>query len=258
MSLTSFVLKIAAPIPKIESYDRFMFIGPHPDDIEIGAGATAAKLAAAGKDVCFLVCIDGRFGTENLTIPVNENELIEIRRNEAIASASALGVSDVRFLGMCDGGFYCLSDLIASIAVEVGKFKPDVIFAPDHRVNSECHIDHLNVGEAASRIAYFSPYTALMKKYSADPCDVKALAYYMTAKPNTYIKTLGFTGKQLKAVFENHISQFPLGCKDAKTIGLYIKLRSIDFGIKSFKVCAEAFRVLGRVQMHCLPEADKY
>ena len=64
MSITRLILKAAAPLPRIESYDRYLFIGPHPDDIEIGAGATAAKLAAAGKKVTFLICMDGRYGLE--------------------------------------------------------------------------------------------------------------------------------------------------------------------------------------------------
>lgn len=61
MGLTSLILKFAAPLPKIESYQRYLFLGPHPDDIKIGAGATAAKFASAGKDVCFLICTDGQF-----------------------------------------------------------------------------------------------------------------------------------------------------------------------------------------------------
>ena len=65
MSLTKLVLHFAAPVPKIESFERYLFIGPHPDDIEIGAGAPAAKLAAMGKTICFLVCTDGRFGEGN-------------------------------------------------------------------------------------------------------------------------------------------------------------------------------------------------
>ena len=47
------------------------------------------------------------------------------------------------------------------------------------------------------------------------------------------------------------------GCGDAQSIPLYLKLRSIDFGIRSLKGCAEGFRVLGVTQMHCLPEAGK-
>ena len=46
MGLTSVVLKFAAPAPQIMDFSRYLFIGPHPDDIEIGAGATVAALTA--------------------------------------------------------------------------------------------------------------------------------------------------------------------------------------------------------------------
>lgn len=257
MGLTKAILSIAAPIPKIEKMDRFLFIGPHPDDIEIGAGATAAKLVAAGKTVRFLVCIDGRFGTGNAPEGVFGDKLVELRQIEARNSALKLGVKDVQFLGFCDGGFYEQKDLIVEIAKVVGEFQPDVIFAPDPCVTSECHIDHLNVGNAAKQIAYFAPYMEIMEQYGAASAPVKALAYYMTAKPTQYIKTSGYLKKQIDAIFSCHLSQFPEGCGDVQSIPLYLKLRSIDFGIRSLKGCAEGFRVLGVTQMHCLPEAGK-
>lgn len=98
MGLTKTILKFAAPIPKIEKYHRFLFVGPHPDDIEIGAGATAAKLVDMGKEVRFLVCIDGRFGTANAPEGVDSDRLIALRQQEAKNSASKLGVSEVHFL----------------------------------------------------------------------------------------------------------------------------------------------------------------
>ena len=257
MGLTKAILSIAAPIPKIEKMDRFLFIGPHPDDIEIGAGATAAKLVAAGKTVCFLVCTDGRFGTGNAPEGVSGDKLVELRQIEARNSALKLGVKDVQFLGFCDGGFYEQKDLIVEIAKVVGEFQPDVIFAPDPCVTSECHIDHLNVGNAAKQIAYFAPYKEIMEQYGAASAPVKALAYYMTAKPTQYIKTSGYLKKQIDAIFSCHLSQFPEGCGDAQSIPLYLRLRAIDFGLRSLKGCAEGFRVLGVTQMHCLPEAGK-
>ena len=257
MSLTKAILKFAAPIPKIEKYERFLFVGPHPDDIEIGAGATAAKLVATGKSVCFVVCIDGRFGTGNAPEGVRGQQLIDLRKQEAVASAAKLGVTDVRFLGFCDGGFYEPKELAEEIAKVVGEFQPDVIFAPDPCVTSECHIDHLNVGNAAKQIAYFAPYKEIMEQYGADAAPVKTLAYYMTAKPTQYIKTSGYLKKQLDAIFSCHLSQFPAGCGDAQSIPLYLKLRAIDFGFRSLTGCAEGFRVLGVTQMHCLPEAGK-
>ena len=51
-----------------------------------------------------------------------------------------------------------------------------------------------------------------------------------------------------------------------KSIELYLKLRAADFGLRlraadfglrTLSRSAEGFRVLGRRQMHCLPEAGK-
>ena len=254
MSILKTIIKIAAPPPKIEEFDRFLFIGPHPDDIEIGAGATAAKLASLGKKVCFLICIDGRYGTEN-SPSVPPEEMLVTRKKEAIRSAALLGVDDVRFLGYRDGGFYSYDNLICSIAEIVGDFAPDVIFAPDPCVTSECHQDHLNVGTAARQVAYFAPYDNIMVNMEAKPAEVKALAYYMTAKPNRYVNTTGFFDRQLDSIFTCHLSQFPEGCEAAKSISLYLKLRAYDYGIRNLCRTADGFRVLSQTMMHCLPEA---
>ena len=254
MSLTKLVLHFAAPVPKIESFERYLFIGPHPDDIEIGAGATAAKLAAMGKTICFLVCTDGRFGEGN--VPERGDALAALRQQEAIASAKVLGVTDVRFLGFSDGGFYDQSDLAAGIAQVIGDFRPDMVFAPDPCVKTEGHTDHLNVGEAVRRLAVFSSHEGIMEKLGASRARVQAVAFYMTAKVNRYVGTRGYLKKQLEAIFACHVSQFPEGNVDGAQIAMYLKLRAADFGIRSLKGCAEGFRVLGQVHMHCLPEAE--
>ncbi|MBR5895998.1 MAG: PIG-L family deacetylase, partial [Lachnospiraceae bacterium] len=142
MSITSLVLKMAAPVPRLLEYERFLFIGPHPDDIEIGAGATIAKLTAMGKKVTFLICIDGRFGLDFAPEGTTPDELASIRREESINAAKFLGVDDVQFLGFSDGGLYEFNDLYTAMAKAVGEIKPEVIFAPDPVVASECHIDH--------------------------------------------------------------------------------------------------------------------
>lgn len=255
MSLIKLVLGAAVPIPKIEQYRRFLFVGPHPDDIEIGAGATAAKLAAMGKDICFLVCLDGRFGDGNAPEGIRGDRLVELRKQEALASAAMLGIRDVRFLDLSDGGFYEQKELVEKIAQVAGDFQPDVMLAPDPDVTSECHIDHRNVGNAVRQVAYFAPYGGIMAGYGAKAVPVQALAYFMTAKPNRFVKTKGYLSLQLKSVFDCHHSQFPEGSEEGKSIALYLKLRAVDFGLRSGKGCAEGFRVLGVTHMHCLPEA---
>ena len=255
MSLIKLILKAAVPTPRIENYQRFLFVGPHPDDIEIGAGATAGKLAAMGKDVCFLICTDGRFGDGNAPAGIRGDSLVALRKQEAIASAAALGVLDVRFLDLCDGGFYDRQELVQEIACVVGDFQPDMILAPDPDVTSECHVDHLNVGTAAKQVAYFAPYSRIMARYDALSAPVQALAFYMTAKPNRFVRTIGYFRLQQKAIFGCHRSQFPENSAEASSIGLYLKLRALEFGLRSVKGLAEGFRVLGVTHMHCLPEA---
>ncbi len=251
MSLTSAVLRFAAPLPKIERCQRFLFLGPHPDDIEIGAGATAAKLAAAGKDVCFTICTDGRYGTDHTPARLIGDELAAVRKKEAEASASLLGVRDLRFLEFSDGGFYEVQELQQAIAAVVADFRPDVIFAPDPIVASECHTDHLNVGEAARRIAVFAPNPGIMRERGLSPAPVQALAYYMTARANQFISTRGYLQLQLRSIYDCHKSQFP----ERDAVAVYLRLRSADFGLRTLTGSAEGFRVLGQTQMHCLPEA---
>ena len=254
MGLTAFVLKFAAPAPKLTDYSRFLFIGPHPDDIEIGAGATAAALCAAGKQVTFLICTDGRYGLDFAPPGTTPEELIGIRKAEALAAAAVLGVRDVRFLGLSDGGAYRKEDLLDAMARAIGAIRPEVIFAPDPFVASECHADHLAVGECARTLAFFAPFREIMTLHGAQSADVQALAYYMTARPNRFVGTGGTFQTQLKAL-SCHKSQFPAGSEALKSLTLYLKLRAADFGLRSLKGKAEGFRVLGKTQMHCLPEA---
>lgn len=254
MSLTRLALRFAAAVPQVESFQRYLFVGPHPDDIEIGAGATAAKLAAMGKQICFLICTDGRFGDGHT--PLKGDALVQARMEEARRSAAQLGVTDVRFSGFSDGGFYQPEELNRAIAQVIGDFQPDILFAPDPCVRSECHTDHLNVGNAVRRLACFAPMENIMSQMGAKAAPVKAVAFYMTARPNRFVGTRGAVSKQLSAIFDCHASQFPPSSPESSSIRLYLKLRALDFGLRSLKGQAEGFRVLGQTHMHCLPESE--
>lgn len=255
MSLTKAVLKIAAPIPKVDAFERYLFVGPHPDDIEIGAGAAIAALHEMGKQISFVICTDGRYGMEHAPEGMKPEELIDIRKRESLCSAKVLGVDDVTFLDFSDGGFYERDDMVRALAKVIGEKKPDIIFAPDPSVSSECHVDHRNAGEIARQLAFLAPFADIMKRYGAESAPVQAVAFYMTARPNSFIASGNYLSRQLHAVFGCHKSQFPEGCADISSISLYLKLRSYDFGLRSLKGRAEGFRILGRTHMHCLPEA---
>ena len=139
----------------------------------------------------------------------------------------------------------------------MGDFKPDCVFAPDPWVSSECHSDHIRCGQAARQLSCFAPYAGIMERLGAAAAPVQALCYYMTAKPSAYVKTKAHLEKQFRAIFDCHLSQFPKGSGQAKSVALYLKLRSADMGLRCLSSAAEGFRVLGQVHMHCLPEAGR-
>ena len=245
MALVSLALRFALKRPDIVSMGRHLFFGPHPDDIEIGAGATAARLAREGKRVRFVICTDGRFGSQSIP----PEELVGMRRKEAVASAHMLGVDDVVFLPFSDGALYDCNELVKAMAREIASFQPDVIYAPDPFVASECHQDHLNVGHCARRLACSAPYGGIMEGLGSSAAPVKAIAFYMSAKCNRIVKSKGCFALQGKAI-KAHRSQF----KGNESVFTYLALRSLQYGLRRACLHAEAFRVLSDVDMHCLPE----
>ena len=44
------ILRRVAPIPKLDSFARYLFVGPHPDDIEVACAPSIRALTQAG---CF-------------------------------------------------------------------------------------------------------------------------------------------------------------------------------------------------------------
>ncbi len=257
MGLTKFAIKTAIKQKKIEQYDNFLFIGPHPDDIEIGAGATISKLSQMGKNITFLICTDGRYGKENCK-ELTSMQLIEIRKKESIKSANFLGVNRVLFLDLEDGNQYSYEKLVKEIAKVINSINPEIIFAPDPDVISETHLDHLNVGRACKELANFASYPEIFIHYLDNEklnenIKIEAIALYMTAKPNIYVKTTKHYKKQIEAL-SMHASQYPKNSVAFNSVALYLKLRSIEFGMKKFKRACEGFRILNKTTMHCLPE----
>src|SRR5271157_4440863 len=80
--------------PLVERCD-VLAVAAHPDDAELGCGATLARLAAAGRTVGMLDLTAGELATRGT---------VETRRAEAEAAAGALGVAWRHCLGLRDGG----------------------------------------------------------------------------------------------------------------------------------------------------------
>lgn len=250
----NFILKKVMPIPKLDSFDSYLFVGPHPDDIEVGAGGTVATLIAQGKKVTFVIVTDGSVGSIDTTI--DQQRLVQLRCDEAIASAKVLGVDDVRFLGFADGGMYDMHEMTKAVAGVILDVNPQVVLCTDHRVPSECHPDHLNVGRATTDAYFATQWARLTDRLGLEGvADTLALGYYYTDKPNSYVAVRKTFAQKMKAI-SCHKTQFDE--QSLHSVKLYFTLRNMRYGFKSGKGRAEAFRLLNNTQMHCMPETSSW
>lgn len=105
-------------------------IGAHPDDVELGCGATVAKMVAEGKKVGILDLTQGELGTRGTA---------ETRKQEAAAATEILGVSFRENLGFRDGFFVNDEKHQLEIIKIIRKYQPDIVLA---NATEDRHIDH--------------------------------------------------------------------------------------------------------------------
>lgn len=104
--------------------------GAHPDDVELGAGATIAKEISLGKKVGIVDLTRGELGTRGTA---------EIRDAEAKAAAESLGVVVRENLELADGFFQNNSESQLLVIEIIRKYRPEVVLC---NAIKDRHIDH--------------------------------------------------------------------------------------------------------------------
>ncbi|MEM1180906.1 MAG: bacillithiol biosynthesis deacetylase BshB1 [Acidobacteriota bacterium] len=105
-------------------------IGAHPDDVELGCGATVAKLIASGRRVGLLHLTRGEAGTRGT---------VEERIAEAEASGRVLGAAAVTFLDCGDGHLRRGIKEENAVIEVLRRFRPDIVLSPSPE---DRHPDH--------------------------------------------------------------------------------------------------------------------
>jgi len=121
-----------------------MVIGPHPDDIELGMGATIHKFRRLGVGVHAVVLSDAR---QSLPKDVTAS----ILRNECLEALSTLSVSEdnVSFFDFQVRRFSERRQDILEVLVEYNRrITPDLVFCPSL---SDTHQDHAVVAQESVR-----------------------------------------------------------------------------------------------------------
>lgn len=121
-----------------------LVFGPHPDDIEIGLGATVAKHVALGHEVGLCDLTQGEMGS---------NGTVEDRRREADAAAKVLGVAWRENLQWPDGGITSAPEFVRSAVEFIRRHQPKTIAIPYWK---DRHPDHVAASEVLTRAVFQS------------------------------------------------------------------------------------------------------
>lgn len=140
----------------LDRFERALVVTAHPDDVDFGAAGTVALLTDAGVEVDYCIVTDGQAGGFDREAP--REEIPRIRRNEQLAAARAVGVSQVQFLGHVDGEVVADLALTRDISREIRRVQPDLVITSsperNYRRVGASHPDHRAVGDAALDAVY--------------------------------------------------------------------------------------------------------
>src|SRR5690554_432360 len=119
-------------------------IGAHPDDVELGAGATLAKMVASGKKVGIVDLTQGELGTRGTA---------ETRKEEAAEAAKILGV-EVRVNMKFRDGFFVNDEAHQMRLIEIiRKYRPEIVLC---NAVEDRHIDHPKGSELVETSCFLS------------------------------------------------------------------------------------------------------
>jgi len=216
-------------------------IGAHPDDVELGCGATLAKEIFLGKKVGVLDLTRGELGTRGSA---------KIRKKEADKAAKILGVEVRENISFADGFFENDKNHQLEIIKMIRKYRPEIVLcnAIDDR-----HIDHPKGSELVSTACFLSGLIKIettINNKKQDAWRPKHVYHYIQWKninPDFVVDVSGFVDLKIKAVkayssqFYNPDSNEPVSPITSKNFIESIEYRAKDLGRLIGKDYAEGY-----------------
>lgn len=217
--------------------------GAHPDDVELGCGATIAKEISLGKKVGVIDLTQGELGTRGS---------VEIRYKEAAEAARILGIHARENLRFRDGFFVNDESHQLEVIKMIRKYRPEIVLcnAIDDR-----HIDHGKGSKLVSDACFLSGLrrieTALdgVEQEAWRPKLVYHYIQWKDIKPDFVVDVSDFMQQKLDAVMA-YSSQFfdpnskePISPIATKNFTESIEYRAKDLGRLIFADYAEGFTV---------------
>lgn len=163
-------------------------IGAHPDDVELGAGATVAKMVHEGKKVGILDLTRGELGTRGTA---------ETRDAEATEAAKILGVSVRENLGFRDGFFKNDEEHQMKIIKIIRKYQPEIVLC---NATDDRHIDHPKGSQLVEDACFLSGLRKIETGQDAwRPKHIFHYIQWFPLKPDFVMDVSGFVETKLKS-----------------------------------------------------------
>jgi len=187
-------------------------IGAHPDDVELGCGATIAKEVAQGKKVGILDLTRGELGTRGTA---------ETRAAEAKEAARILGVAVRENLAFADGFFVNDKTHQLEVIKAIRKYQPDIVIcnAIDDR-----HIDHGKGSKLVSDACFLSGLikieTSLGNGVSQKPWRPKQVYHFIQWKnlePDVAVDVSGYIDTKMASVIAYRTQFYDANSKEPET-----------------------------------------
>ena len=209
----------------------FLAFGAHPDDVELGCGATIAKLVSQGKKVGIIDLTRGELGTRGSA---------EIRTKETNEASKILGITTRENMNFKDGFFRNDEEHQLKIIQVIRKFQPDFIFcnAPDDR-----HIDHPKGSQLIVEASFLSGLTKINTDDSSGnaqkqwrPKNIYHYIQWKNLDPDFIFDVSGFHNTKIDAVkcyssqFYDPKSKEPETPISTKNFMDFVQSRANDFG----------------------------
>lgn len=183
-------------------------IGAHPDDVELGCGATIAKEISLGKKVGILDLTRGELGTRGSA---------EIRDKEALNAAKILGVAVRDNLGFEDGFFVSDKNHQLEIIKVLRKYQPEIVLcnAIDDR-----HIDHGKGSKLTSEACFLAGLQKIETSLDGviqkawRPKHVYHYIQWNNLEPDFVVDVTGFIDTKMEAVLAYSSQFFDVNSKE--------------------------------------------
>ena len=171
-------------------------IGAHPDDVELGCGATLAKEISNGKKVGILDLTRGELGTRGTA---------ETRDKESEDAAKILGVALRTNMDFADGFFVNNKKHQLELIKMIRKYRPEIVIC---NAVEDRHIDHAKGSKLVSDSCFLSGLLKIDTKHEdsdewQEPWRPKQVYHYIQWKnlePDIVVDVTDYIDLKMKAV----------------------------------------------------------